>query len=404
MTDQTTEKPLSGFEVRVGDYEVPERAEDYLLQVLRSGRLSHGPFSKAFELAFGERHGAHYTAFCNSGTSALHTAIACLKEIDGWEDGDEILVPAVTFVATSNMVILNALNPVFVDVDSRTYNIDPDQIESKISERTRAILPVHLFGQPAQMSTICDIAQKHDLRVIEDSAETMFASHQGKPVGAWGDLACFSTYVAHMLITGVGGFVLTNDPEMAKISKSIINHGRDSIYLNIDDQGDTVDERLKIAEGRFNFVRFGHSFRATEFEAAVGLAQLEEADTLVARRKTTASRLIEGLSTFSESIQLPWWPEDTEHAFMMFPIVIRDSALRKLDLIGHLERNGIETRDMMPLLTQPIYVDKFGLLEDAYPVAKWINASGFYIGCHPYMGDEQVDHVLETFRQFFKRV
>jgi len=388
-------------EIGVGGFEVSDLARQYVNQVLDSGRLSYGKFSREFEEQFASRHEVKYAVCCNSGTSAIHVALACLKEVENWRDGDEVIVPAVTFVATSNMVILNGLKPVFVDIDPRTYNIDPQKIEERISDRTRAIIPVHLFGQPCAMDVIMEIASRRGLKVIEDSAETMFARYKGKPVGSWGDIACFSTYVAHLLITGVGGLAVTSNPEYAVILKSLVNHGRDSIYFNIDDKGETAAERMKIAEGRFRFVRFGHSFRLTEFETALGLAQLAEADEQIRDRKEKARILIEGLEKHSAYLQLPYWPEEADHVFMMFPIVIRDEQIKKLDLISHLENRGVETRDMLPLLNQPIYIEKFGNLEAQYPVAQWVNNSGFYIGCHPQMALEDLQYIIEQFDLFF---
>ncbi len=391
------------FRIGVGGFEITDRARDYVNKVLDSNRLSHGKFSQTFENAFARLHDVRYAVFCNSGTSALHIALACLKETEKWEEGDEVVLPAVTFVATSNMVLINNLTPVFVDVDPRTYNIDPEKIEEKITDRTRAVMPVHLFGQPCEMDPIMEITRRRGLRVIEDSAETMFARYKGKPVGSWGDMACFSTYIAHLLITGVGGMAVTNNPDYAIIMRSLMNHGRDSVYLNIDEREESSDARLKLAEGRFRFVRFGHSFRATELEAALGLAQLEEMDGLLERRKRNSQSLLRGLVKFSEFLQLPAWPDHADHVFMMFPIVIRDSAIKKRDLISFLENHGVETRDMLPLLNQPIYQERYGDLESQYPVAKWINRSGFYIGCHPYLGEEQIDYVITQFEKFFSR-
>src|SRR5207253_10292362 len=156
---------------------------------------------------------------------------------------------------------------------------DPALIEAKITPRTRAILPVHLLGLPADMRAVADIAARHDLKIVEDSCETMFAQCDGRKVGSWGDIGCFSTYIAHYIVTGVGGLATTNDADLAVMLKSLMNHGRDSIYLNIDDDKDCDRESLyRLAARRFTFVHVGHSFRCTELEAAIGLAQLEDKD------------------------------------------------------------------------------------------------------------------------------
>ena len=194
-------------------------------------------------------HGCRFGVLSNSGTSALHVAVAALKEIHGWADGDEVIVPAVTFVATINVVIHNNLTPVLVDVDPHYYELDPDGVENAVTARTRAMIPVHLFGQPCDMDPLMDIARRHDLRVIEDSCETMVAKYKGRTVGSFGDIACFSTYVAHLLTTGVGGLNTTNSPEYAVSLRSLINHGRDSIYTNIDDDDNLGPERLRLDSG-----------------------------------------------------------------------------------------------------------------------------------------------------------
>jgi dTDP-4-amino-4,6-dideoxygalactose transaminase len=386
--------------IPVGDLRLGPKEKSYLQRVIESNRLSYGPFSERFESLFARLHECKYAVFCNSGTSALHIATASLKELHGWQDGDEVLVPAVTFIASSNVLLHNRLQPVFVDVDPLTYNIDPSQIESKITARTRAIMPVHLMGLPADMQPIADIAKRHDLRIIEDSCETMFARYQGRSVGSWGDIGCFSTYIAHYIVTGVGGLATTNDPALATMLKSLMNHGRDSIYLNIDDDADCDRERLfTIAARRFNFVHLGHSFRCTELEAAIGLAQLEDKDAIVARRKQVAVQYIERLADLQDYLQLPMVPDDRDHVFMLFPLVVKSESKRSL--INFLEVNGIETRDLLPLLNQPIYRKIFGDIEHQYPVAERLNRCGFYIGCHQHLSEADIDYVASKFHEFF---
>ncbi|MCG3196532.1 MAG: GDP-perosamine synthase [bacterium] len=389
-------------QIGVGGFKIGEAERRYLGEVIDSSRLSYGPMTERFEAEFARLHDCRYAVFCNSGTSALHIALAALKERGGWADGDEVIVPAVTFVASSNIVLHNGMKPVFVDVERDTYNLDPTKIEAAITPRTRAILPVHLFGQPASMEGIWEVARKHNLVVFEDSAETMFARYKEQSVGTLGDIGCFSTYVAHILVTGVGGFATTNDPELAILLKSGMNHGRDSIYLNIDDdKGKTGEQLFKVVERRFKFVRLGHSFRCTELEAAIGLGQLEQAEMFLARRRTLAKRYTGGLSSLAERIQLPRPREDRTHSYMMYPMVLREES--KWDLVRYLEERNIETREMMPLVSQPVYRALFGDIEDQYPVAKWINESGFYVGCHPYLADEEVDYIISQIHEYFRK-
>jgi perosamine synthetase len=389
----------------VGYLTISEKEKYYVNQALDSNRLSYGPFSRKFESGFARIHGSKHAIMSNSGTSALQIALAALKEKYNWRDGGEVIVPAVTFVATANVVLMLGLNPVFVDVDPKTYNIDSKLIEETISAQTLAIIPVHMFGLPANMDPIMDIANKYKLRVVEDSCEAMFVKSYGKSVGSFGDVGCFSTYVAHFLVTGVGGLSITDDDELALMMRSLCNHGRDGMYLNIDDDKNKDRKELStVIQKRFNFVRLGYSYRVTELEAALGVAQLENKDQILATRQANARYLIEGLKPLQEAgfLQLPSVPEYAEHAFMIFPIVISDPGIERDELTLYLEENMIETRPMMPLINQPFYVEKFGIIEDDFPVAKWINHNGFYIGCHQGFRQTELDYIVAIFEKFFK--
>ncbi len=389
-------------QIGVGGLRLGLREKWEVLKVLNSNRLSYGPYSEKFEKDFASLHDCRYASFCNSGTSALHIALAALKEKYGWSDGDEVLVPAITFIATSNVVLHNNMRPIFVDVDPRTYNIDPSQLDKHRSSRTRAIIPVHLMGLPADMDPILDFAARYNLKVIEDSAETMFARYKGRKVGSLGDIGAFSTYVAHYIVTGVGGLATTNDPDLAIRLKSLMNHGRDSIYLKIDDDQNIPRERLyEIVSKRFSFVSVGHSFRATEMEAAIGLVQLAKRDWVIRKRKQNAEFLIRNLRPFEDRVQLPQAYEGAEHMFMLFPLVLRNEG--KEALVQYLEEHLVETRDLMPLLNQPVYKRIFGAdLESCYPVAHWINLSGFYIGCHEHLSTRDLRYIVQVFEDFFR--
>lgn len=387
-------------QIGVGDIQLGPLERKYLKQVIDSSRLSYGPMSKDFEKRMAEAHDSKFAVFCNSGTSALLVALQVLKEKYGWSDGDEVIVPATTFIATSNIVLQSNMIPVFVDADPNTYNIDPRLIEEKITTRTRCIIPAHLFGMPCDMDPIMSIARKYDLRVIEDSCETMFANYKGKKVGSFGDFSCFSTYVAHFLVTGVGGLIMTSDPDLAIMARSMCNHGRDSIYLNIDDDKDKDSEALKeVIAKRFSFVRMGHSFRATEFEAAVGLGQFEQRHDIISWRRRNAAFFSKHLSSLSEHLILPFVPEGVDHNFMMYPIMVRSG--NKASLLQFLEERGIETRDMPTVIAQPYYQELFGDIVDKYPVTKSIIERGFYIGTHQYISYAELQHVLSAFYDFY---
>jgi dTDP-4-amino-4,6-dideoxygalactose transaminase len=384
-------------QIGVGGFRISERARQLVLDVLDSGRLNAGPMMARFEAAIAALHERRFGLMCNSGTSALQIALAALKERDGWADGDEVLVPALTFIATSNVVLYNQLRPVFVDVDPRYYTIDPGLIEARITPRTRAIMPVHIAGLPCDMTAVTAIARRHGLRVVEDSCEAMFARDQGRPVGSFSDIACFSTYAAHLITTGVGGIAITDDPDLRELMSSAMNHGRDPIYTRIDDdQAAQGAELFRIANSRFSFVRFGHSYRATEMEAALGLAQLEERVETGRQRAALAARLTAGLQDLRDALQLPEARPGAEHGYMMYPLTLVDDRIPRAALIGHLESQGVETRYLLPLINQPIYRATFGNLDAEYPVAARLNERAFYVGCHPDMTDDDADHVVEA--------
>ena len=274
-------------------------------------------------------------------------------------------------------------------------------MEGAITPRTRAILPVHLMGLPADMDPILEIASRRGLSVIEDSCETMFARYRGRVVGSMGDVGCFSTYVAHFIVAGIGGFATTNDPQLVVVMRSMMNHGRDSIYISIDDDLGAQGDRLReIVAKRFSFVRLGHNFRATELEAAIGLAQLEDRDTIIKTRRANANFYLEALADLSDHLQLPFVPSDRDHMFMLFPVVVREGS--KQPLVNELEARGIETRDLMPVINQPFYRALYGDLESQFPVARHLNQSGFYIGCHQCLEPSDQQYVVETIRRFFR--
>ncbi len=389
-------------QISVGELIITKEDKAIVNAVLDSNRLSYGDYSRKFETEFAKLHDSKFAIFTNSGTSSLHISLASLKEKYGWNNSNEVIIPATTFIATSNVVLHNNLVPVFVDVDSETFNIDPGKIEEAITDKTKAIIPVHLLGLPADMNPILKIARKYDLKIVEDSAETMFAKYRGKPVGSFGDIGCFSTYVAHYIVTGVGGLTITSDPDLAIRLRSLMNHGRDSIYLNIDDDDVNDTNKLKeIISKRFRFVSLGHSFRATEMEAALGLSQLNRKDSIIRKRKHVASRYLEGLLDLSEYLYFQKTQPYNENVYMLFGIVCKGNY--KTELVNFLEDNGIETRDLLPLTNQPIYRKIFGNdLEDKYPVSKFLNNHGFYIGCHQYITEEEIDYVILKFHEFFK--
>jgi perosamine synthetase len=390
--------------VSLGTFRSTPRMVELVNQVLESGRISYGPMSADFERRFGELHNCKYAILSNSGTSSLMVALQTLKELHGWLDSDEVIVPATTFVATANIVLHCRMTPVFVDVDPDTYNLDYTKLEVAITHRTRAIIPVHLFGQPANMRRILDITSVYNLKTIEDSCECMFVKHWDKSVGSMGDIGCFSTYVAHLLVTGVGGLATTDNPDYAARMRSLVNHG-----LSIDNLNPGENFAPQPMTGRrFHFDSCGHSFRITELEAALGLAQLNDVEDTLRTRRRNARHLTAGLehvvnAHYGDPIRTPRITEGNEHAWMVYPILLNHRDGRYVDkepLMKYLNECGIETRDMMPILGQPLY--RY-LNPDNYPVSKWILKSGLYVGIHQSLTPEDIQYMVETIEDFYAK-
>ena len=227
----------------------------------------------------------------------------------------------------------------------------------------------------------------------------MGVTYEGRPVGSFGDVACFSTYAAHIISTGVGGLAICDDPQVHKIMRSLANHGRDPEYLGFSDSRLVNPEKYNggstlagIIDRRFRFPRFGWSHRATQMEAALGLGQLERLDEIISRRRANAAFLSRNIE--SQQVQLPTIPKDRGHAFMMYPIVLHPSVDRKAVMLD-IEQQGVETRPFFNILRQPCYV-KSGWDDRDVPVSKHLSAQGFYVGCHQKLSETDLSAIVQA--------
>ena len=370
---------------------VPDSAEKDVIDVFRSGQYSPGKKCREFEEAWAKAHQAKHAIFVNSGTDALRLSLMAMKEKYGWRDGDEVAVPALTFVATVNVIEQARLNPFFVDVGMYDYLMNEHNLDRHLrgtrQTNVKAVMPVHLFGGRCS-DGIYEVARKYKLRVLEDSCETIGNAPRG-------DVSCHSTYMAHHVTTGVGGFAVTNDGELNELIRSYANHGRNPDYL----PGYKKSTDIK---KRFQFDRVGYSCRGTEFEAVLGLSQMDGIQENIGQRRRVAKALGTVLRPY---VKCPTGDEEG-HTFMMFPVVLNDDpGIDKYDLCLQLEKNGIETRDMMPITSQPCYRKYFDndLEEYTFSVAKNINKNGFYIPIHPGMTGDDVGWVAEVFRKALSR-
>jgi len=376
--------------VSVGDFITTPKMRTYIDEVLDSGQISYGKFSRRFEQEFAALHGCQYAILSNSGTSALQVALQAMKEIHNWRDGAQVIVPATTFIATANIVRHCRLVPVFCDVDPLTYNLDPRKVAPLLSDEVKCIIPVHLLGQPADVCGLKAMIGDRDIKIIEDSCEAMFVTHHGKPVGSLGDIGCFSTYNAHVLTTGVGGLSLTNNPLYAAKMRALVNHGLRLDQLNPDEN---FSPRPVVGR-RFQFDTYGHSYRLTEFEAALGLAQLETWQTIVKKRNQHAARYQQRLRGL-DSLEFQVLLDSNTHCYMMFGLLVEGD---KTPVMEYLNTHGIETRDIPSCLGHPVYS---WLNEKDYPVSASLYTSGFYVGCHPGLTLDDIDYVCDTIEAYY---
>ncbi len=343
-------------------------------EVVRSGWLSRGPEVEAFEKKVAEYLGAAHGVAVSSGTAAVEVAIRALDL-----EGKEIITSVASCVPTLNAILHAGCKPVFIDVEARTSNIDVQQIEAHISDQTGAILPVHLYGHPCDMELILELAQKYHLSVIEDCAVAMGAKYRGKSVSTLGTAGCFSFYANKMITTGEGGMVVTQDPRLAEKARIIRHHGQHP-------------------DRPFYHILYGHNFKLSNLQAAVGLSQMKKLPEIIERRRRNAALLTEKLADLEE-IQLPIELAYAFHIYFSFPILLKKPN-RRDPLCRFLNQSGIETRPMFgPMSSQPFFVERFGPYPESFPISEGIGLNGFYVSCSPMLQPEEVDYLALKIRE-----
>lgn len=325
-----------------------ERDEELVLDVLRSGRLSLGPAIERFEELFAERVGAPYAAAVSSGTAGLHM----LCHIAGVQEGDEVITSPISFVATANCFIFEGGRPVFADVDAQTLNLDPAAVEAAITERTKGIVAVDMFGYPCELDELRAIAERHGLWLIDDSCEALGAEYKGRAIGSHGLSGAFGFYPNKQLTTGEGGMVTTHSEDEWELVKSLRNQGR------------SYDSRW------FHHVRLGFNYRITDLQAALGIGQLEKLDRMLAMRSEVATRYTELLAGV-DGVEPPL-ADNADHTRSWFVYVVK--LARGIDRDAVLERlaeQGIEAGLYVPAVhLQPYMRERYGFAEGTCPVAE----------------------------------
>lgn len=352
----------------------------YLIECIDTGWISsEGPFIKKFEEQFAQKVGRKYGIAVSNGSVALDAAVLAL----GIKAGDEVIMPTFTIISCAAAIVRAGAIPVLVDSDNDTWNMDVNLVEEKITSKTKAIMLVHIYGLPVDMDPILALARKYNLKVIEDAAEMHGQTYNGKPCGSFGDISTFSFYPNKHITTGEGGMIMTDDPELAEKCRSLRN-------------------LCFIPEKRFVHHELGYNFRMTNLQAALGLAQLEQLDDFVVRKRAMGKRYTDRLQAIKE-IQIPVPATSyAQNIYWVFGIVTQSEEITN-EVVKKLGEKKIGTRPFFWCMHEQPVFQKAGLFKNEhYPVAEKIARQGFYVPSGLGLSNEEIDIVCDNVETFFK--
>lgn len=352
--------------------QIGEEEKKAVMEVLDSGMIAQGPRVKAFEDAFAVMCGTKHAVATTSGTTALHVALLA----HGIGKDDEVITSAFTFIASSNSILFVGARPVFVDIDPRTFNMDPSKIEAAITPKTKAILPVHLYGLSCDMDPIMEIAKKHGLAVIEDACQSHGAEYKGKKVGSFGT-GTFSLYPTKNITSAEGGMITTNDPVIDEKCRVLRQHGMRKRYFH--------DE-------------LGYNFRMTDIHAAIGLAQLKKLEKFNAQRQANAKFLSENL----KGVVSPYMPDGLTHVFHQY--TVRVPGGKRDALRTYLNDHGVgsEVYYPVPIHKQSFYVRDFGY-NDVLPETEFATMEVLSLPVHPALSSSDLETIVSTANEFMEK-
>jgi dTDP-4-amino-4,6-dideoxygalactose transaminase len=344
---------------------IGEEEKKAVSEVLDSGMIASGPKTKEFEEEFAKYVGTKYALATTSGTTALHLGLLSL----GIKENDEVIIPSFSFIASVNSILFCNATPKFCDVDEKTFNIDVEKIEGLITKKTKAIMPVHLYGLSANMKEIQKIADDHDILIIGDAAQAHGTTLSGKMVGSFGNLECFSFYPTKNMTTGEGGMITTNDNELFEIANSIRNHGR---------------EKTKWG---YEHGRIGYNYRMTDISAAIGLEQLKKLPNFLKKRRENAKFYDKNL----ENVETPYVLDDAEHAYHQYTIKCKNRD----KLLEELKKNeiGFGIYYPKPLHKYP-HLEKFG--HNDLKVSERLVNEVVSLPVHPALTKEELEKVVDV--------
>jgi perosamine synthetase len=356
---------------------IDEREGELVLEVLRSGQLSLGPTIERFEERIAERVGAPYAAAVSSGTAGLHLLVRAARIVPG----DEVITSPLSFAASANCFLYEGATPVFADVDLRTWNLDPAAVEAAITERTKAVVAVDMFGYPCELGPLMEICERHRLELIEDSAEALGAEYRGAPIGSHGPPGVFGFYPNKQIATGEGGVVVTHSEETWQLLRSLRNQGRSY------DGG-----------GWFNHVRLGFNYRWTDLQAAVGIAQLEKLDRALELRSAAAARYGELLADV-DGVELAA-ADDADHRRSWFVYVLALAPeIDRARVMADLRERGVDCAEYVPCIHLLTYMrERYGFGEGLCPVAEEIASRTLALPFFPGIEADDQEYVVDALR------
>lgn len=338
--------------------------------VIKSGWLSSGPKVREFEENFAKEVKAKHAIAVNSGTSALHVALAAL----GIKQGDEVIVPSLTFISTANAVLYQNAKPVLSECDPKTYNMTSEELERRITKKTKAIIPVDMNGMPVDYDAILEVAEKYSIDVIADSAESLGAAYKNRKIGSISPISIFSFFPNKNVTTGEGGMITVEDDKIAEKMRKILNQGQDY---------------------RYNHTILGYNYRMTNFQGAVGIEQLKKLQYVIKEKERIAKKYNKAFED-CKNISAPFIPDYvTQHAWYMYTISVK--GINRENIVKELREKNIETRlSFPPVHTQPLYQKMFGYTNDSLPISynAWCNLINIPIWAN--IGDEKQEYVINT--------
>jgi len=337
-------------------------------ETMRSGWVSQGQKVEEFEESFAKYCGAKYGVAVNNGTAALHLALAALDI----KRGDEVVTTPLSCVATTNPIVYLNAKPVFADVEPATLNLNPALIEKKVTRKTKAILPVHVFGHPVDLDPLMEVAENHSLYVIEDAAQAHGARYKGKTVGSLGHVSCFSFYADKLITTVEGGMALTNDMELAEKMRLLRSFGMTKLE-------------------KFNHPVLGYNYKLSDIHAAIGVVQLRKLDNYIERKRANIEYLRSRLG--HSNLKLP---VELDYAFNVYYVCHILAEKRKNKIVEHLEREGIETRPLLSFIPEQPPYQKYRYDLNELHVARNAHQKGFYVSNSPLLTENELDLVAST--------